>query len=89
MFVRLVTGRTLPNPKTEPGPPRVAWGLPRSLPPRPKRDARASKTPMPAPTACSSQETCDERRNHAKDPGRRRWKSPERHSRDVEDLPAR
>ena len=55
----------------------------------PEGDARASKTPTPAPTARSSQTARDERRNHAEDPGRRRGKSPERHSREVEDLPAR
>src|SRR3954463_9371489 len=44
---------------------------------------------MPAPTARSSQAAHDERRNHTEDPGSRRGKSPERHSRDVEDLPTR
>ena len=47
----------------------------------------ASKTPTPAPTARSSQAARDERRNHAEDPGHRRRKSPERHSRAIEDLP--
>ena len=55
----------------------------------PEGDARASRTPTPVPTARSSQTVCDERRHHAEDPGRRHGKSPERHSRDVEDLPAR
>ena len=55
----------------------------------PEGDARASRTPTPAPTARSSQAACDERRRHAEDPGRRHGKSPKRHSRDVEDLPAR
>src|SRR3954468_23292083 len=55
----------------------------------PEGDARASQTPTPAPTARSSQAARDERRNDTEDPGRRRRKSPERHSRDVEDLPAR
>lgn len=55
----------------------------------PEGDTRASKTPTPAPTACSSRTARDERCNHAEDPGRRREKSPERHSRDVEDLPTR
>ena len=36
MFVRLVTGHTPPVPEMEPGPPRVARGLPRSLPHHPK-----------------------------------------------------
>ena len=88
MFVRLVTGHTSPNPKAEPSPSRVERGLPGSSPP-PEGDARASKTPTPAPTARSSQAARDERRSHAEDPGRRRGKSPERHSRDVEDLPTR
>src|SRR3954470_5099701 len=55
----------------------------------PEGDARASRTPTPAPTTHSSQAARDERRNHAEDPGRCRGKSRERHSRDVEDLPAR
>ena len=55
----------------------------------PEGDARASKTPTPALTARSSQAARDERRNHAEDPGHRRGKSPERFSRDLEDLPAR
>ena len=55
----------------------------------PEGDARASKTPTPAPTARSSQAARDERSNHAEDPGRRCGKSPERHSREVEDLPTR
>ena len=55
----------------------------------PEGDVRASKTPTPAPTARSSQAARDERRNHAEDPGHRRGKSPGRHSREVEDLPAR
>ena len=63
------------------GPSKIATTLPEG-------DARASKTPTPAPTARSSQAAHDERRNHAEDPGRRRGKSPERHSREVEDLPA-
>ena len=36
MFVRLVMGHTSPNPKEEPGPPRVERGLPRSSSPHPK-----------------------------------------------------
>src|SRR4051812_11004875 len=54
----------------------------------PEGDARASKTPTLAPTARSSQAARDERRDRTEDPGRRRGKCPERHSRDVEDLPA-
>src|SRR4051812_21318303 len=64
------------------GPSRIAAAPPEG-------NTRASKTPTPAPTARSSQAARDERRNHPEDPGRRRRKSPERHSRDVEDLPAR
>src|SRR3954462_14128850 len=55
----------------------------------PEGDARASKTPTPAPMPRSSQAARDERRNRTEDPGRRRGKSPERHPRDVEDMPAR
>ena len=55
----------------------------------PEGDARASRTPTPAPTVRSSQAARDERRRQPEDPGRRHGKSPERHSRDVEDLPAR
>ena len=63
-------------------------GPPKVIAAPPEGDARASKTPTPASTERSSQAARDERRNHAEDPGRRRGKSPERHSRDVEDLPA-
>src|SRR4051812_9835999 len=62
------------------GPSRIA-AAPR------EGDARASKTPTPALTARSSQAARDEWHNHTEDPGRRRGKSLERHSWDVEDLP--
>src|SRR4051812_37257252 len=55
----------------------------------PAGSARASRTPIPVSPPRSSQAACDERRDHPGDPRRRRGKSPERHSRDVEDLPAR
>ena len=64
-------------------------GLSKVIAAPPEGDARASKTPTPAPTARSSQAVRVEWRNHAEDPGRRHRKSPERHPRDVEDLPAR
>src|SRR4051812_10859784 len=55
----------------------------------PAGGARVSRIPTPVPTPRSSQAARDERRDHPEDPGRRRGKSPERHSRDVENLPAR
>ena len=55
----------------------------------PEDDARASEAPTPASTTRSSQAARDERCNRTEDPGRRHGKSPERHSRDVQDLPAR
>ena len=64
-------------------------GPSRAIAAPPEGDARASKTPTPAPTAHSSQEARDEWSNHAEDPGRHRGKSPEHHPRDVEDLPDR
>lgn len=45
--------------------------------------AATSKTPTPAPTACSSQAVRDERCHHGDDPGRRRGKSPVYRSRDA------
>ena len=42
----------------------------------PEGDARASKTPMLAPTAHSSQAARDERRNQVEDPGHCHGKSP-------------
>ena len=46
-------------------------------------------TPMLTPAVRSSQVARDERCNHAEDSGHRPGKSPERRSRDLEDLPAR
>ena len=89
MFVRLVTGRTPPNPKMEPGPPRVARGLPRSLPPRPKAMRGPPRLPRQRRRRAPLKTPLHERRKHGGDPWCRRGKSPERHSREVEDLLAR
>src|SRR4051812_1807920 len=71
------------------GPSAGSAGSSRVAAAPPAGGARASKTPTLAPTARSSQAPRDERCDHPEDPGRRRGKSPQRHSRDVEDLPAR
>ena len=45
MFVRLVAGHTPPVPEMEPGPPRVARGLPRSPPHHPKATQGSPELP--------------------------------------------